>query len=124
LTLALSACASDEVATSQEPVANEAPPVIPDAPGDAGETSPKPAGQGQAGEVAATPQAPAAAAPAPAAVGDKTVVPGALNVRSGPGMDQPVVRTIPKGAKVQTQSCALGWCKIGESEYVGSKHLE
>ena len=48
-----------------------------------------------------------------------------LNVRKGPGMKFEVVRVLNKGEKVK----ALGrenliWVKIGENEYVSSKHLD
>lgn len=125
LTLGLSACAGDDVAP-KEPV-NDTPTIVPDAPGDAGETAEKPAGAGQAGGEATPEKAEAGkpvAAPASTAGGEKTVIPGALNVRSAGSMTGAVVRTLPKGAKVQVQSCEKGWCKIGENEFVGARHLE
>lgn len=123
--LALSACADDGPGPQETVVSDGETPAIPDVPGDAGETAPKPAGQGQAGVVASDTQAaaPSQASPA-AAMDEKTVKPGAVNVRSGPGMDQAVIRTLPQGAKVQVRSCARGWCQVGENEYIGARQLE
>lgn len=120
LMLALSACAGDEQPV-QEPVSGDGAATIPDAPG--GETSEKPAGAGQA--AAAAPAAtPTETASTPAAAGEKSVVPGALNVRQEPSMESPVVRVLQQGAKVSVQSCDKGWCKIGEGEFVGARHLQ
>lgn len=128
--VALVNCAGNSAQT-QEPVDDSKAPAIPDAPGDAGETAPKAAGVGQAGGASNAPgssavsatAAAAPAAPAPAA-GERTVIPGALNVRQEPKMDSPVVGKLMKGEKVTVTSCDKYWCKIGDGKFVGAKHLQ
>lgn len=113
------ACSSNEPPAPTEPVQAEQPAVVPDAPGTAGETA----------------QAPQAA-PAPEAKSTKKeivetqssgslfVSPSLLNVRSGPGMNFKVARTIPHNEKVNVIGTEnLIWVKIGEGEYVSSKYL-
>lgn len=125
-------CSGDEKA-AEEPVAPAADAKLPDSPGDAGQTAEKPAGEGQANADAPPPPvekstSPAAevkeAAPAPAAAGEMTVNAGALNVRSGPGTKNGVVRVLKKGEKVSPASCDKGWCKLGEGEFVSKKYLK
>jgi len=142
-------CSGDGGQPPQEPVAATQQPVadkVPDAPGQAGLTAEKAAGEGQAAaaqaekslpnmnaaEAAAkaaadkgmagqkTDKAPAAAEAAPM---DMVVVPGALNVRSGRGTKHPSVRIVKKGEHVKAQDCKTGWCKIGDNEYVSQKFL-
>lgn len=129
LTMAWS-CSGDDDQAPKEPVATEAPAKVPDSPGDAGQTTEKPAGEGQAAE---TPPAvekstapavePVKETAAPAAAGDMVVKAGALNVRSGAGMKNAVVRVLKKGEKVSPQSCDKGWCKLAEGEFVSKKYL-
>ena len=118
MALPVVACSGDPAPTDPV-VAGDA--AIPDAPGSSGETTEKPAGEGQAGEAAAV----AAPKKAEASASDeKIVAAGALNVRNAPTMTGAVVRTLSKGAKVQATNCAKGWCQIGEGEFVGAKHLQ
>lgn len=127
-------CSGDEKA-AEEPVAPTAEAKVPDSPGDAGQTAEKPAGEGAADD--ATAEAPAAVekstSPAPdhAEVketgtegGEMTVASGALNVRSGAGMKNGVVRVLKKGEKVTVSSCDKGWCKLAEGEFVSKKFLQ
>lgn len=123
LVLTLTACAGDDAAP-KEPV-DEASPVIPDSPGDGGETAEKPAGAGQAGAAAEAGAKPAAKVEAvPAAPGERTVATGALNVRSGASMTSSVVRVLKGGERVKPVSCEKGWCKLAEGEFVGEKNLK
>lgn len=115
--------------SATEPVGKEeAPPSIPDMPGDSGETTAKPAGAGEAGELPAAeksqPNVEAANRKSPtAAVESGAVRTGALNVRSGPGMKHSVVRVLQSGEKVKLTNCGTVWCQIGESEYVSKRFV-
>lgn len=42
-----------------------------------------------------------------------------VNVRQGPGMNFPVVTTIPGGSNVDVQSCDAGWCAVRFGPYAG-----
>jgi len=53
----------------------------------------------------------AAAAPA--------VVQNDLNLRSGPGIEYPVVAAMPSGATVDVMGCEAGWCRVGFNGTVG-----
>jgi len=53
----------------------------------------------------------AAAAPA--------VVENDLNLRSGPGIEYPVVAAMPSGATVDVMGCEGGWCRVGFNGTVG-----
>lgn len=135
LLMGLSACTGDQ--STEEPVAasDDAPPAIPDAPGDAGETAEKPAGQGQVNAAeqaestanATAPNAQETTKPAQpsAATSELTVTSSVsfLNVREGPGMSHSPVRTLKGGEKVMVVECKLGWCQIGSGEYVAQKFL-
>jgi uncharacterized protein YgiM (DUF1202 family) len=115
-------CAGDEAAP-KEPVA-DASPAIPDSPGDAGETAEKAAGDAGTKEMVEKSQPNTKAAAAAGDVtGDMYVASGALNVRSGPGMKFPSVRTANKGEKVTVSGCEGVWCAIGEKEYVSKTFL-
>lgn len=46
-----------------------------------------------------------------------------LNVRSGPGMQHPVVDVLQRGELVQVLEEVRVWVKIGENRYVASKFL-
>jgi len=148
-------CSGDDGQPPQEPVAptQQVADKVPDAPGQAGLTAEKAAGEGQAAAAQAEKSQPnmdeakAAAAKAMAAgkagaekamaaaksdkAGttaekapmDMVVVPGALNVRSGRGTKNPAVRIVKKGEHVKAQDCKTGWCKIGDNEYVSQKFL-
>ncbi len=124
-------CSGDDKA-AEEPVKPTEEAKIPDSPGgEAGTTDEKPAGDG----VAAT-EEPAAVekSTSPAAEvkevgtgdggGDMTVTAGALNVRSGAGMKNGVVRVLKRGEKVTTAGCTKGWCKLGEAEFASAKYLK
>lgn len=123
-------CSGDDKA-AEEPVAPTEEAKIPDSPGDAGTTAEKPAGEG----AAATTEEPApvekSTSPATAEVketgtggGEMTVTAGALNVRSGAGMKNGVVRVLKRGEKVSTAGCTKGWCKLSEGEYASAKYLK
>lgn len=122
--VALVGCSDDP--PPQEPVAAEATPAVPDAPG---ETQPKPAGEGSATPEAAPPPVETSTSPAPAAAtpapepGEMVVNVSHLNVRSGAGMSHAVVRVIKQGDRVKPTTCKGGWCQIGPTEFVGRKHL-
>ncbi len=47
----------------------------------------------------------------------------ALNVRSGPSMEFPVVRTLRKGEQVAMQQREGIWARIGDNEYVSLHYL-
>ena len=51
------------------------------------------------------------------------VTPSLLNVRSGPGMSNSVVRQATFQEKVGVHSVSRGWAKIGSGEYVAKKFL-
>ena len=42
-----------------------------------------------------------------------------VNVRQGPGMNFPVVATIPGGSNVDVRSCDAGWCAVRFGPYAG-----
>ena len=42
-----------------------------------------------------------------------------VNVRRGPGMNFPVVTTIPGRSKVDVRSCDAGWCAVRFGPYAG-----
>ena len=42
-----------------------------------------------------------------------------VQVRRGPGMNFPVVTTIPGGSKVDVRSCDAGWCAVRFGPYAG-----
>ncbi len=122
-------CSGDDKA-AEEPVKPTEEAKIPDSPGDTAATAEKPAGEG-----AATPAeepAPVEKSTSPVAEvkevgtggGDMTVTAGALNVRSGAGMKNGVVRVLKKGEKVTTAGCSKGWCKLGEGEFASAKYLK
>jgi uncharacterized protein YgiM (DUF1202 family) len=48
----------------------------------------------------------------------------ALNVRTGPSMDQPVARIVRIGDQVQILSESRGWAQIGDNEFVARKFLD
>ena len=48
--------------------------------------------------------------------GTRTTI-GAVNVRSGPGTEFDVVKTLPDATSVEVQSCAKAWCRV-EGGYV------
>lgn len=133
-------CSGDDE-KAQEPVSAEEGGKLPEAPGaDAGMPGAMPgavdpAAAGALGSVSPgqEPAAPAqdykpaavgSEAPAPAGATDHVVKVGALNVRKGPGTKHAVVRTLKKGAKIQSLGCQKNWCKIGEGEYVSKKFLK
>ena len=98
--------------------------MVPDAPGEAGETGPKsdmpqtdptkPGGGAKTAKTSAN----------AATNGEMTVNFDWVNVRKGPGMKFEVVRMIKKGTKVGVTGKENGiWSKIGESEYVTDKFL-
>ena len=60
-------------------------------------------------------RAPGAAPPATQATmsGARTTI-GTTNVRSGPGVEYPVVKTLPDFTKVEVVSCANSWCQTNE----------
>ncbi len=122
-------CSGDEKA-AEEPVKPAEEAKIPDSPGDAAAAQPA---EAPPAETAAEPPAEVEKSTSPgevkevgtpAAGGDMTVTAGALNVRSGAGMKNGVVRVLKKGEKVATQGCAKGWCKLGEGEYASAKYLQ
>lgn len=127
-------CAGDEAAT-KEPVDAKTP-AIPDAPGDAGETAAKPAGEAAPSNAAKDQEKLDAAAKAAAAKrgnysanadakvsGDMYVTSGTLNVHSSASMKGKTVRTLKKGDKVTVSSCDGAWCTIGPKEFVSKKFL-
>jgi len=62
-----------------------------------------------------------AAAAAPA------LVTGDLNLRSGPGVNFPVVGVLPGGLTVDVQGCGGGWCSVASAEgsgYASSNFLD
>ncbi|MCB4768184.1 SH3 domain-containing protein [Ancylobacter sp. Lp-2] len=80
---------------------------------------------GAAGQPALTAPAPVAAAPALPATnpgmgvsmsGTRTTI-GTANVRSGPGTEHDIVKTLPDATSVTVQGCASGWCRV-EGGYV------
>lgn len=127
LTLMLSwSCSGDDKA-AEEPVKPAEESKIPDSPGE-----PAPAPAEAPAETAAEPPAAVEKSTSPGEVkeigtpggGEMTVTAGALNVRSGAGMKNGVVRVLKKGEKVATQGCAKGWCKLGEGEFASAKYLQ
>lgn len=46
-----------------------------------------------------------------------------LNVRSGPGTNYKVVRSLKKGSKVTVTATSGGWSKIGNNEWVNTSYL-
>jgi uncharacterized protein YgiM (DUF1202 family) len=128
LTLMLTwSCTSDDQA-AKEPVSAEAK--APDAPGaDSGEGVTKPAGVGSvdtAGGAAekSEPATELVKDAVPSAVVAFVVKPKQLNVRKGPSIEEPVVRKLSQGEKVEALSCEKSWCKIAENEFVAEKFLK
>lgn len=126
--LLVCSCSGTEDGQTKEPVVVEQK--VPDAPGgDAGETTPKAAGSGDAGHAAKTltPSQPENEKKPPVAVADDAgamvVTTGALNVRKEGSSKGAVVRTLKKGEKVRPVNCAKGWCKLSDGEFVGQKFL-
>lgn len=96
---------------------------LPDAPGDAGETAPKPE------KPQADPTTPAASTTAPDKTGDSSkdemTVTQDVNVRGGPGMKFEIVKKLKKGSKVTVSAKENSvWSKIGDKAYVPSKFLK
>jgi hypothetical protein len=58
---------------------------------------------------APAPVPPPAVEPSPAEEGQVAVIAELLNVRSGPGLDQPVLSQVPKGTVLVIQGTAEGW---------------
>ncbi|MBM4251149.1 MAG: SH3 domain-containing protein [Deltaproteobacteria bacterium] len=120
-------CSNDDQA-AKEPVSTEAK--APDAPGaDSGEGVAKPAGVGTVEAVAASaeksePATDVAKDAVPSPVAAFIVKPKQLNVRKGPSTDDPVVRKLNQGDKVEALSCEKSWCKIAESEFVSERFLK
>jgi uncharacterized protein YgiM (DUF1202 family) len=126
LSLMLTWSCSEDGQTAKEPVAVEQK--APDAPGaDAGEGVSKAAGVGAADAVTAEKSEPAvdsAKEAVPATVAAFVVKSKQLNVRKGPSTEEPVVRKLSAGDKVEALSCEKSWCKIAESEFVSEKFLK
>lgn len=128
LFLMLTAAAACAGSQAEEPVSIESSPRVPDAPGDAGETAEKPAGEGQANGAPApqgTPSQPAVqSSPTPGDASTGVMVANTdVNVRSAPDKTSSVVRVLKKGTKVDVKSCKRGWCQVGEQEHVAQKFL-
>ncbi len=120
-------CSSDEQ-QGKEPVAAEAK--APDAPGaDSGEGAGKPAGVGSvdaaaAGTEKSEPATDLAKDSVPSPVVAFIVKPKQLNVRKGPSTEEPIVRKLSQGDKIEALSCEKSWCKIADSEFVSERFLK
>ncbi len=115
----MSACTNGKSAGSSEVVAPDNDAIkVPDAPGVAGTTPDKIAGEGTA-----APQAALQSPDKKEKLATTATTSSELNVRKGPGMSQEVVRILKKGEKVQILTCKSSWCQISEGEFVGEKFL-
>ena len=119
--------ACSDGSTTEEPVVaqGESSPAIPDLPGQAGESDPKPAGDTQADLTSdqSTGEKADATSEEQATSDTFYVSSYSLNVRSGPGMTHPVVDHLVRGAEIVALEQSGVWLKIGQDRYVSKNHV-